>query len=223
MDKKLLETVVFFSIKPNKEAQDFLRKKSGEEIIKLFTDILKTYMNDKNSSTLREKITLEIAGYESTDKKIGYDGFKQNDREIVCEVKPKNVDTENNKIIKSPRKHDGSGNFTDYTFARFEKDKKENPNMLVSGFINGTLIFVIEFPFNFAVFTSKIEKQLKEHFPKGDVSGHYLRGAKFSFNDYKDCKELKLIYINKEQLRIQRENFSKNFYYFLESLINNAQ
>src|SRR3989338_7840761 len=161
MDHVLLETVVVFATKPEKQAQLFLRGKSEEEIIKLFTDLLRVYMNDKNSSTLREKITLEIAGYDSTDKKIGYDGFrKEKDKTIVAEVKPKNVDTENNKLIKSPRKHDGGGNFTDYTFARFRRDKKENPNMLISGFIDGTLIFVIEFPFNHPEFTAQLKRLL---------------------------------------------------------------
>jgi len=112
MDSALLETVVMFATEPEEKAQLFLRQKSEEEIIKLFTDMLKAYMNDKNSSTLREKITLKIAGYESTDKKLGYDGFKKyNGKTIFSEVKPKNVYTENNKIIKTPRKHHAAENF----------------------------------------------------------------------------------------------------------------
>ena len=219
MDNKLLETVVIFATKPEKEAQSFLRKKSSEEIIKLFMDILKVYMNDKNSSTLREKITLKTAGYTSTDKKIGYDGFKENTgKKIVSEVKPKNVDTENNKVIKTPQKHDGSGNFTDYTFARFERDKKENPNMLISGFVDGILIFVLEFPFNFSYFTNQLYISLKKRFPQGDISGEYLRSAGFNFKSYKNCKELKVIDLNTNELKNNRDNFSKSFYEFLLSI-----
>ncbi len=219
MDNALLETVVIFATKPEKQAQSFIRAKSEEEIIKLFTDMLRVYMNDKNSSTLREKITLKIAGYESTDRKIGYDGFKKvNGKMFFSEVKPKNVDTENNKVIKTPRKHDGGGNFTDYTFARFLKDKKENPNMLISGFVNGTLIFVLEFPFKFSDFTNQLERLLKKRFPYGDKLGEYLRSARFTFEGYRKCKNLKIIYINKEELKNNKNNFSKPFYDFLVSI-----
>lgn len=224
MDKALLETIVIFATKPKNEAQNFLMSKTEEEIIKLFTDLLDTYMNDKNSSTLREKITLTIAGYESTGRKIGYNGFKQaDDKRIVCEVKPKNIDTENNKIIRTPRKHDGGGNFTDYTFARFDKDKRENPNILISGFVDGTLIFVIEFPFNFHDFTSQLERSLKKRFPEGDISTQYLRSARFTFIHYKDCEDLKLVYLNSDELKKQRDNFSPAFYGFLMSLNSNMR
>lgn len=216
MDHVLLETVVVFATKPEKRAQLFLRGKSEEEIIKLFTDLLRIYMNDKNSSTLREKITLKIAGYESTDRKIGYDGFKKiNGKTVFSEVKPKNVDTENNRIIKTPRKHDGGGNFTDYTFARFAKDKKENPQMLISGFVDGTLIFVLEFPFNFVEFTNQLERSLKKRFPHSDKSGQYLRSARFTFDGYKNSEDLKIIYLNEEQFEKNAGNFSRRFYSFL--------
>ncbi|MGL4347767.1 MAG: hypothetical protein ACRCR9_06790 [Chitinophagaceae bacterium] len=40
------------------------------------------------------------------------------------------------------------GNFTDYTTERLEKDLKEKLNMLSSGFIDGELQYILEYPFN---------------------------------------------------------------------------
>ncbi len=56
------------------------------------------YINDKNSSTIREFLTVTLAGYKYKEGEIGYNGFKQNTfvsgRTIKCEAKPKNFDTE---------------------------------------------------------------------------------------------------------------------------------
>jgi|GEM_PF-3716822 len=43
--------------------------------------------------------------------------------------------------------------------------------MLISGFINGELIYIIEFDFNNQGFRSQLEKQLLNHFPNGDKNG----------------------------------------------------
>lgn len=55
------------------------------------------YINDKNSSTIREFITVALAGYTHKEGKIGYNGFKQDafitGKTIKCEAKPKNIDT----------------------------------------------------------------------------------------------------------------------------------
>ena len=67
-----------------------------------------------------------------------------------CEAKPKNINT-NDEVLK---KLNGSGNFTDYTFSRFERDKKENPLMIVGGFIDGRLIYI------YICATGEIEKEV---------------------------------------------------------------
>ena len=66
---------------------------SKDTVIALFTDLLTTYITDKNSSTLREFITVTIAGYQHSEKKIGFNGFKHTTsvEAIACEAKPKNL------------------------------------------------------------------------------------------------------------------------------------
>jgi len=219
MDEGLLRTIILFATKSSEEAKNYIDNQSKEIITALFVNLLGVYMNDKNSSTLREKITLALAGYSSTDRKLGYDGYKvAGNKKIPCEVKPQNIDTENNTKIKNPRKHNGGGNFTDYTFARFEKDKKENPNMLVSGFVDRKLLFIIEFPFAFEHFANKLERQLKKHFPSGDVEGRYLRSATFNFADYSACTNIKSVYLNEKALAEHKSEFTKKFYDFVFSL-----
>src|SRR3989344_5363589 len=133
MNKELSEVLKLYSTKPHKDFSDRLTNSSKETIISLFTDILTMYINDRNSSTLREYLTVTIAGYEHSENKIGFNGFRQNSiiggKPIACEAKPKNFNTEDLLAFKkgkrktSPTKLNGGGNFTDYTFARLLNDK----------------------------------------------------------------------------------------------------
>lgn len=60
--------------------------------------------------------------------------------------------------------------------------------MLVSGFIDGKLIYIIEFPFRCEKFVKKLEDQLNKRFPDGDIPRQYLRSASFTYEDYINCK-----------------------------------
>ncbi len=89
--------------------------------------------------------------------------------------------------------------------------------MLVSGFINGRLIYILEFPFSFNDFVKKLEKQLNRRFPSGDKTGQYLRSANFYYNDFINCKNLKVIFLlKKSKLKDYKNYVIKNFYQFLE-------
>lgn len=164
MNQDLAQVITYYSTRKHSELVELLIGKSKDNLISVLMDLITTYINDKNSSTLREFITVTIAGYQHSEGKIGYNGYKQNSiikgKAILCEAKPKNYDTEELEKFKSklrktaPSKLNGGGNFTDYTFSRFEKDKKENPYMLISGFIDGKLIYILEFPFNCPSFLS---------------------------------------------------------------------
>lgn len=224
MNRDLLEAVKTYATKPHSELSALLLQKSKDQLIALFTDLLTGYINDKNSSSIRELIIVSLAGYTHNDAKIGYNGYKQSSgiggKPISCEVKPKNINTEDNKIRKSKSRHNGHGNFTDYTHKRLAKDLKEKPNMLVAGFVDGELIFILEFPFNHKNFVIHLKKQLKRRFPRGDKLGEFLRSANFSFEDYKNCKDLKLVYLNKESLNKNKVTFTKKFFEFLLSLKN---
>lgn len=149
MNQELANVIKIYSTGTHKELSNCLIGKSKDTLIAILVDLLTMYINDKNSSTIREFITVTLAGYKHKEGKIGYNGFKQDTfipgKTIMCEAKPKNVDTN----LKSLRKLNGGGNFTDYTFGRLKRDRiEENLNMLISGFIDGKLIYILEFPFN---------------------------------------------------------------------------
>ena len=132
------EVLKIYATKNHKALNLHLLDLSKDAIISLSNELLTTYINDKNSSTLREFITVSLSGYEHSKGKIGYNGYKHLSaiagKPLMCEAKPKNFDTReiekfNQGLRKKPSLLNGGGNFTDYTIARFEKDKKENPNL----------------------------------------------------------------------------------------------
>jgi len=222
MNQELANVVKLYSTGSHKELSNYLIGKSKDTLIGILVDLLTMYTNDKNSSAIREFITVTLAGYEHKEGKIGFNGFKQDafipGRTIKCEAKPKNVDT-NSKPL---RKLNGGGNFTDYTFKSLERDKKEKDlNMLISGFVDGKLIYILEFPFNYPEFVGQLEKQLQEWEKKlkygRDTKGQFLRSANFDYRSYISCPTLKNVHLlNKEKLKEYKPYIVKGFYEFLE-------
>ena len=158
-------------------------------LIKCFTDILERYANDVNSSTLRELITIMKAGYESkvSGTKLGYNGTTS--QGSPCEVKPANIRSGTGKRLN------GGGSFNDFTYERLDKYHQDKLMMVVSGFVDARLIYILEFPFSYPEFVQRIQEQLERHFARGErAPGQYLRGAQFSFKNYKNCPQLKVIY-----------------------------
>ena len=96
MNKELEEIIMKYSIGNHKELVNKLLDKSKDNIISILIDLLTLYMNDKNSSTLRELITVILSGYKHSERKIGFNGFRQTSigKTLFCEAKPKNFDTE---------------------------------------------------------------------------------------------------------------------------------
>ena len=168
------------------------------DLVGLLSVLLTLYINDRNSSTLREFLTVSIAGYEHSEAKIGYNGFKTigAGKTVGCEVKPKNVRRQDLEDYRAgrrkspPAKLNGGGSFNDYTWARLEKDKQAAPNMLASGFVDGRLLYILEFPFNTPGLIGKLEEQLSRDLPGGDVQRRYVRGAGFDYRDYMDAAKL---------------------------------
>jgi hypothetical protein len=178
-----------------------------EVLIDCFTDILTRYANDVNSSTLRELITMMMAGYESkvSGTKLGYNGTTSKGN--PCEVKPANIRS------GSGNKLNGGGSFNDFTYERLDKYQRDKVMMVVSGFVDARLIYVLEFPFSYSEFIQRIQDQLERHFSRGErAPGQYLRGAQFSFKNYKECSQLKVIYkepnISKFRQFLTRELFN---------------
>lgn len=219
MNNELYEVIKAYATKSHKELDLLLLDKSKDQLIALLNNLVTVYINDKNSSLLREYITVSLAGYTPANTKIGYNGFKQSTqiggKTMACEAKPQNLNTEDNNKKKNPRRLNGGGNFTDYTHKRLIKDRKENPTMLISGFIDGELIYVLEFPFNCQSFVDRLNVQLKKRFPNGDKLGEFLRSANFTFEHYKNCKELKIVYLEKEKLNKNRKYLTQKYHDFL--------
>ncbi|MCS7245375.1 MAG: hypothetical protein N2504_04695 [candidate division WOR-3 bacterium] len=179
MNENLKRSLILYAKDKEIDFRKFLNKLSKPIIKDLLIEILTMYFNDKNSSKLRELVALYIAGYEPTQKKLGYDEYKQavdSDRLEFCEVKPQNTDKEKKKL-------NGSGSFNDYTPERFKKDLSNKPKVLACGYVKGHLIYILEFDFH--CLKSKIEKALKSFFGDDLIrkKGQYLRSATFSFKD----------------------------------------
>ena len=189
------------------------KNQSKDHLISSLTDLLTAYINDKNSSSLREFITVVISGYQHNSKKLGYNGFKQNStiggKPIACEAKPKNIQTDGYEQRKTKPKLNGEGGFNDYTIERLKKDAKENLNILSSGFIDGQLQYILEFPFGV------VYKHLKEQVPQKRTVGTYTRMASFNFSHYGNYSKIKVFYLNKQAIEKNRKYFNKNFYLFL--------
>ncbi len=216
MNQELANVIKIYSTGSHQELSGCLIGKSKDTLIGILVDLLTMYINDKNSSTIREFITVTLAGYTHKEGKIGYNGFKQDTfvsgRTIKCEAKPKNVNTEEFERYKrgerktSPAKLNGGGNFTDYTPARLQKDKQEKDlNILVSGFVDGKLIYIIEFPFNSSDFVKNLEIKIQkwQEKLKGSKStkGRFLRSADFDYKDFVRSSNFKIVYLlNKDGL-----------------------
>jgi hypothetical protein len=211
MNQDLSQIVIYYATKPHEELADLLLSKSKDNLIACLNDLLTAYINDKNSSSLREFVTVSIAGYKHNSNKLGYNGYKQNSsiggKPINCEAKPKNIQTDGYEEKKTKSKLNGEGGFNDYTVKRLEKDANENLNLLCSGFVDGELQYILEFPF------SAIYDRLKTALAK--LVGPYLRSATFNFSHYQDCKNLKIIYCNIESVKKNKKYFTKNLYNFL--------
>ena len=107
MNNELYEVIKVYATKSHKELGSLLLDKSKDQLIALLNNLITIYINDKNSSLLREYITVSFAGYTPTNTKIGYNGFKQSTqiggKLIACEAKPQNLNTEDNSKRKNPR------------------------------------------------------------------------------------------------------------------------
>ena len=140
--------------------------------------LIDSVANDGNSSLFREDITNIVSGREPSVGKHGYDHDT-----LPIEIKPKN--------FSGKSKLNGGGQFNDFTWKRHAKYLKDEVIMSISGFDNGRLLFIVEFPYS--ELTSKIEEQLTRLLPNGDEVNRYVRSAAFSYLDWKDTN-FNLIY-----------------------------
>ena len=218
MNKDLLQLIEDYATKQHTEISGGLLGKSKDNLVAIVLDLLTMYYNDLNSSTMRELVVALRAGYTPNKEKLGYNGFRQNTltgETEQCEIKPRNYRTDS--TAKTRSKLNGGGNFTDYSWQKFERHQKENPNMLVAGFVDGHLIYILEFSFNEQSFTSRLQEQLEKDFPDGDETNKFLRSAQFSFIHYKDAKSLKTIYTaSRQELTVAQPYITRSLFDHLE-------
>lgn len=192
MNQDLLQLIRNYAVMTESEISATLVNKSKYNLVAMLLDLVALYYNDLNATTLRQMVVAMLAGFTPAAEKFGYNGFSQDapsGAAEYCEIKSKNVRTAS--IAKNKPKLDGGGNFTDYTWKKFNRHMSENPVMLISGFVDGQLIYIFQFNFNEPQFTSRLRQQLQRKFPNGDVSGIYLRGAEFTYRHFKDAPKLK--------------------------------
>ncbi len=210
MNRDLAELIETYGTKTHNDVANLLNNKSKQNLISMLLDLTTQYFNDKNSSTLREFLVVTLSGFEPLQEKIGYNGYRHlgiKGKEEFCEVKPKNITTDKlNKL-------DGGGNFTDYSWKKFARHKKENPTMLIGGFIDGRLIYIFSFKFNSKKFKERIKYQLEKNYPNGDEVNKYLRSASFSLTAYQKSKDLKVtVFVSKNELAQYSKKITKGIY-----------
>lgn len=185
----LSEILKLYFTEGTEELKEFLNKSEKITIIDALTQLLNLYANDVNSSTLRELITTLKAGYQPQlmGTKLGYNGTTLEG--IPCEVKPVNIRS------SSGNKLNGGGNFSDFTYERLDRYQGDRIVMLISGFVDAHLIYILEFPFLHPEFVERLCEQLERQFARGQrAPGQFLRSAQFSFKHYKNCSQLNVIY-----------------------------
>ena len=174
---------------------------------RIIYELIDKQANDLNSSTFREAMTLTLLGYDNCPGKLGYDGL---DCGRHVEVKPKN--------FTGKSKLSGSGNFTDFTWARLDKYTRDNVKMVVSGFYKGKIVYIVEFDFCEEQFRDRLCAQLTRRFPDGDIKGQYLRSASFGWNHFNRCSSLQLKYLS-PRIDEYSNGISRNFYKLLLALL----
>lgn len=213
MTQNLQELIKIYALDSHINFNTHLLGQSKDTLIALLSELLTLYINDKNSSTIREILSVSLAGYTHNTEKIGFNGFKQDSfgSPINCEAKPKNIRS------NSTKKLNGGGNFTDYTWKRFTRDKKSNLNLVISGFVDGKMLYCFEFPFASTGFLIHLQEQLTKRFPNGDIMGQYLRSASFSFKHYKDA-QIRIVYVC-EKLEEYQQSLEKSLFEFLKDSV----
>jgi len=223
VNKNLEHLLVLYATKSREEVRFALADLSRESLEATLIDLLTLYLNDANSSTVREWITLHIAGYQPIEGKLGYNGYRmtapasETERKQFCEVKP--VNTHHRADGTLSRRLNGGGSFSDYTPERLEKDLgKSDLQMLVSGFVDGHLVYILEFPFS--CLERRLRALLKKRFPSGQrKANEYLRGASFTFRDYKECDKVRLLHLT-EPIAHWEDALTREFRNYLVELKN---
>lgn len=141
-----------------------------------YSDLLDSYLNDLNSSRLRQDISCHVLGLKTNENKLGYDSDGSND-----EIKPKNISSKSLKKTKL----DCGGSYSDLTHKRHKKYVSDNAIIHSAGFIDGRLMYIIKVPY--IDLQEHFQKILNSKLPDGDLPNRYVRSASFGFKQIKEC------------------------------------
>lgn len=150
-----------------------------------------SYVQDKNSSSIREEVTLYHLGYQKLDNKHGADGYHPDTKKYV-EVKPQYLHP--NKKGKFG-KLTGGGTFNDLTIDKIKMLEKEDWDILCSGFADDKMIFIARFSANDITnyLFDKLNKIIKKPKRRKSVS--------FGYNQYKDASNLKILWLDEDNAK----------------------
>jgi len=175
-----------------------------ESLDSISEELFHMYMNDLNSSTLREIITILVAGYEPLSKKLGRDGFDPNTGRYK-EVKPK---------LYTFKTTNGAGCFNDYTRKRLDRDVAENLDIVQSFFIKDRLAYLVEY--SIIALKTKLEHQIKVNCEEKQY--RYVRSASWSYCEWIAHESTKLHYINWDLINSAPKCMNKKMYAGLRAL-----
>ncbi len=165
----------------------------------LMEELLDLYLNDVNSSTVREHMTTILAGYEPLPGKLGRDAIDlDSNKEKEC--KPKSW-------TNKKKATNGSACFNDYTRKRFNKDIKENLDIVSSFFIDGECVYVLEY--NISAIADKLDEQIKKKCE--DQGNDYVRSAGWTYSSFINHDSLKVHYIDKNLIEENPKCMCKPF------------
>jgi hypothetical protein len=164
-------------------SREMLIQRNGE----YYVNLLDLYLNDLNSSRLRQDIICHILGLKVNDKKLGYDSSETND-----EIKPKNVSSKSLKKTKL----DCGGNYSDLTHKRHKKYISDNAIIHVAGFVDGYLQYIIKVPY--VDLQNHFQEILDSKLPDGDLPNRYVRSASFGLKQIKECKNIEIEFVRKD-------------------------
>jgi len=195
MKEELLDLIVAYS-KGDLSKDSIIETHCG-----MMMDLLELYINDTNSSTLREAITCKVVGLEATGKKLGYDSKFTNE-----EVKPRNVRTGVKKTL------DAWGNYSDLTHRRHKKYIEDNVIIHISGFVDGLLMYIIKI--RYRDLATYFQVMLDRDLPNGDEKNKYVRTAYFTFTNIKDMVTLEIEFLRNNFAEFETF-FQKDFFNYL--------
>lgn len=159
-------------------------------------ELILVYLNDLNSSYLRETITALACGYAPIEGKHGRDCMSSEGKEK--EIKPQ---------LYTTKPLDGKCNFSDYTRDRLEKDSADKIDIISSGFANNKLIYAIEYSFD--AIKNVLDERVKTVCEQGNQK--YVRSNSSNYRHWIDHPSVKIHYIDEEFVKNNPKFFNKKF------------